>query len=202
MKHGIVKRIVAVLFIYLMSLAALPCLSRGADKASPSNDVAEYVIGPEDLLEVSVWKNPDLSREVHVRPDGMISLPLIGEVRASGLTPDSLRKTIVEKIKEYQENALVSVIVKDIGSYKVFVVGEVLKPGTYVLKTKTTVIQSIALAGGFTPYASRSNLVLIRGKADSKGNVEKIHVNFKEIVGNGAADANPVLMAGDTIFVP
>ena len=142
----------------------------------------EYMIGPEDVLEVSVWKNPDISRQVNVRPDGKISLPLIGDVQAAGQMAEMLRKAILERVKEYQENAVVSIIVKDINSYKIYVLGEVVKPGLYTLKAKTTLLQTIALAGGFTQFASKNRIVVVRENVADNNEKQKIIVRFDDIV--------------------
>lgn len=160
----------------------------------------DYVIGAEDVLDISVWKNADLSRVVNVRPDGKISLPLIGDVQAAGLTPNQLRDKIVGRLKEYQETAVASVIVQTVNSYRVFMVGEVRTPGVYQLKSRTTILQAIAMAGGFTQFASKNSIVLIRKKSDGVSE-EKIDIRFKDLV-YADEDKNMILKAGDTIFVP
>lgn len=159
----------------------------------------DYVIGIEDVLEIAVWKNPDLSKIVGVRPDGMISLPLIGDIRAAGLTPLQLRDNINERLKEYQETVVTSVIVQEVRSYRIFVLGEVLSPGTYNLSRKTTVLQAIAMAGGMSQFAS-NNIILVR--EGSGGEAEKTRIRFSEIIDEDAKkDKNLVLRPGDTIFV-
>lgn len=168
-----------------------------------SQQTQEYVIGAEDVLEVSVWKNPDLSREVTVRPDGKISLPLIGDIQAAGRTAETLRKAILEMVKKYQENAVVSIIVKNINSYKIYVLGEVVKPGLYTLKAKTTLLQAIALAGGFTQFASKNRIVVVRESVADGKEKEKITVRFDDIVDPSKEwDMAMFLRSGDTIFVP
>lgn len=163
--------------------------------------VPDYVIGSEDVLEIAVWKNAELTKVVNVRPDGKISLPLIGDVAAAGLTPVELHDAIVSRLKEYQDTAIVSVIVNSVNSYRIFMLGEVKTPGTYQLKTKTTVIQAIALAGGFTQYASRNKMVIIRKSPDGRG--VRIPVPFDDIVqSDESTDKNLYLLPGDTIFVP
>lgn len=172
-----------------------------ASKAELQSD-PEYVIGADDILEISVWKNPDLSKVVTVRPDGMVTLPLIGDMRAAGATPSALRDRIVERLKEYQETAVASVIVQEVRSCRIFVLGEVLNPGTYVITRKTSVLQAVALAGGFNPFASR-DLVLVRERPDRNGKPEKISISFDDIVDDGEkADKNLILRPGDTIFAP
>lgn len=155
----------------------------------------EYLIGPEDVLEISVWKNADLSRVVIVRPDGRISLPLIGDVQASGRTPDELRKAIVVKLQEYQEAVVVSVIVMEVNSYRIFMLGEIKLPGPYTLRRHTSILQAISLAGGFTEFASKNKIILIRAG-------ERTKVRFDNLVKGGGNDGDLVLKPGDTIFIP
>lgn len=184
---------VVAIFITMTSLSA-------AAEDVLGQQLQDYIIGPEDVLEISIWKNQDISREVRVRPDGKISLPLIGEIRAAGLNVELLRKTITERVKEYQDGAVVSIIVKEINSYKIFVLGEVVKPGVFILKAKTSVLQALALAGGFNQFASKNKVVVIRSRKD--GSTEKIRININEIVKEGSMDKDIVLMPQDTIFVP
>lgn len=162
----------------------------------------DYQIGPEDVLEISVWKNADLSKTVNVRPDGKISLPLIGDVQASGLTPNQLKDAIIKRLKEYQEAAIVSVVVQSVNSYKVFIVGEVRTPGVYQLKSRTSVLQALAMAGGFTQFASKNKIMLVRVKND--GTEERIKVRFDELVygDDDKMEKNLTLRSGDTILVP
>jgi len=193
------RRVIFYFILFLLANLYLLNPSMASEGGQKLKDV--YVIGPEDIIEVSAWKNADISREVTVRPDGMISLPLIGDLQAAGLTPDMLRKAIVDKLKDYQENAVVSVLVKDINSYKVFVLGEVVKPGEFKLKSRTSVLQAIALAGGFTQFASKNKIMLIRTSAGGNKD-EKIRVSFNELVHSETSDKNLILKSGDTIFVP
>ncbi|MDP2689201.1 MAG: polysaccharide biosynthesis/export family protein [Deltaproteobacteria bacterium] len=163
----------------------------------------DYIIGTEDILEVSVWRNEELSKVVVVRPDGMISLPLIGDIRAAGKTPIELRDEITERLKEYQETVVASVIVQEVRSYRIFVLGEVLNPGTYIMMRQTSVLQAIALAGGFSQFASRNRITLIRERPGMDGKAEKISIRFDDIVDSGGSpESNMTLRPGDTIFVP
>lgn len=163
----------------------------------------DYQIGIEDVLEISIWKNTDLTKTVTVRPDGMISLPLVGDIRAAGLTPSQLRDSIVERLKEYQETAVASVIVQEVKSYRIFVVGEVVHPGTYVMMRRTSIIQAIALAGGFNQFASKNKIILIREKPDKNAKAEKVSIRFDDIISTDEkVDKNLILRPGDTIFVP
>ncbi len=160
----------------------------------------DYKIGPEDILEISVWKNADLSKVVTVRPDGKISLPLLGDLQAAGLTASQLKDEIAMSLRRYQETAVVSVIVQTVNSYRVYVVGDVKTPGQYLLKSRTSILQAIALAGGFTQFASKNKMVLIRPKSD--GTDERIKISFDDLVYGGDVQENLILKAGDTIFVP
>lgn len=196
-KPGILKFIALAALVMAASLAFGPVPAR-AEGLRQAADAA-YQIGAEDVLEISVWKNPELSKTVFVRLDGKISLPLIGDVQAAGLSPEELRDGIVEKLKEYQSTAVVSVIVQEIRSYKVYMIGEVKTPGTYVLKSSTTMLQAIALAGGFTQYASKNSMTLVRRKAG--GGEEKIKIRFDDLLSD-KKDGSVILKPGDTVFVP
>lgn len=167
---------------------------------APQPQSSDYIIGPEDILEISVWKNADLSKVVTVRPDGKISLPLLGDMKAAGLTPNKLRQNIIDRLKEYQQTAVASVIVQTVNSYRIYILGEVRTPGTYLLKSSTTVLQAISMAGGFTQYASKNKIVLVRHNGNT-GSEEKIDIRFNDLVYDDE-DKNLILQAGDTIFVP
>jgi polysaccharide export outer membrane protein len=160
-----------------------------------------YVIGPEDVLEVSVWKNNDLSKTVKVRPDGQISLPLIGDVKASGLTPTQLKDSIASKLKEYKETPMVSVIVQEINSYNIFVMGEVAHPGKYNLKSNTTFLQALSMAGGFTAYASKNKILLMRQDPKTMA-VTEIRVKYDEVISGRNPQRDILLKPNDTIVVP
>lgn len=195
----------AVLFIFSVQSQT----AGAAEKASKVKDAKaaakalaqspDYVIGIEDVLEISVWKNPDLSKTVMVRPDGMISLPLVGDLKAAGQTPAQLRDALNEVLKEYQETVVTSVIVQEVNSYRIFILGEVMSPGTYTMTRRMSVIQAIALAGGFNPFASRK-IVLVRENGNSMA--EKIEISFDDIIDTDARrDKNLILKPGDTVFV-
>src|SRR5919197_967058 len=141
---------------------------------------AAYVIGPEDVLDISVWKNTDISRTVPVRPDGKISLPLLNDVQAAGLTALELRKDLAQKLAEYVPSPEVSVIVSDVRSFKVSVIGEVVRPGRFELKSWTTVLDALALAGGFTPFAARSRIVILHPEGTT---MKRIPFNYNKLTG-------------------
>jgi polysaccharide export outer membrane protein len=171
----------------------------GSAGQSPSED---YQIGPEDVLEILVWKNEALSRTVNVRPDGKISLPLIGDVQAAGLTPDQVKEEITAKLKEYyKELPHVSVIVEQANSYVIYILGEVQKPAQYVVKRGTTFLQAIALAGGFTPFASTNDILIVRRENKHNGEIS-MKIRYKDIVYGNQLGSNITLKPGDTIIVP
>jgi polysaccharide export outer membrane protein len=164
----------------------------------------EFFLGPEDVVEVTVWRNQDLSRTVVVRPDGMISLPLIGDVQASGLTAAQVSERISKRLSEFKENPSVSVSVKEINSYFIYVVGEVVRPGKYPLKSYATVLQAISLAGGFTQYASKNKMAVIRSAKNSTGDDRQVRipVRYDDLVMGKGEVGNFRLLTGDTIVVP
>ena len=159
----------------------------------------DYYIGPEDVLEISVWRNADLSKQVAVRPDGRISLPLLGDIEANGVTPLELTGIIANRLKQFKETPTVSIIVQQVNSYGFYVLGEVSRPGRYPLKSKTTLLQAITMAGGFTPTAARNRLVVFRMK---DGKEEKLKASYLDIVMKDARNQNVLLKPGDTIVVP
>src|SRR5437764_8613521 len=149
---------------------------------------SDYVIGPEDVLQVTVWKNDTLSRVVPVRPDGKISLPLLHDVQAAGLTSMQLRDKISRALAEFMPNPEVSVIVTDVRSFRVSVMGEVQRPGVLLLKSSTTILEAIAMAGGFRDFASPSKIVVVR--KDAGGATQKIPFNYNKAVRNGEVEDN------------
>lgn len=186
------------------SAAPVPATPAGGSQSGEKSSLivtADYIIGPEDVLEITVWRNADLSKLVAVRPDGRVSLPLVGDVTAVGRTASQLAEDISIRLKEFKENPQVSIVVKEVNSYAVFVLGEVAKPGKYPLKTKTTLLQAITLAGGFTPVAARNKLVVFRFSDGSEKDV-KIKASYDDIILRDSAGQNVVLKPGDTIVVP
>jgi polysaccharide biosynthesis/export protein len=158
-----------------------------------------YVIGPEDVLSVVYWKDKDMSADVAVRPDGKISLPLLNDIQAAGLTPAALRDRLTEESKRYLEDPNVTVVVKQINSRKVFVVGEVGKPGPYALATPTTVLQLLATVGGLRDYADSKKIVIIRNEG---GKQTRFRFNYKDVTAGKDLRQNIELMPGDTVIVP
>ncbi len=170
------------------------------DLVAPS----DFLLGPEDVLAVTVWKNQDLSRDVTIRPDGMISMPLIGDVPAAGVTANVLAKRIGDRLTEYMSSPIVSVQVKEVNSYFIYVLGEVAKPGKYPLKSYANVMQGISLASGFTPFASKNKIKVLRNMgtgSEEKRQIE-IPVRYDDILKGTAVPGNFILRTGDVIVVP
>jgi polysaccharide biosynthesis/export protein len=158
-----------------------------------------YVIGPLDVLEVLFWKDKDLSAEVVVRPDGKISLPLLNEIEAGGLTPEQLRLRVLESARRFVEDPTATVVVKQINSRNVYIMGEVLKPGTYPLGGPTSVLQLIAVAGGMTEFAARDEIVLMR---TADGQTARHRVKYNDVLKGKNLEQNLLLQPGDTVVVP
>jgi polysaccharide export outer membrane protein len=168
--------------------------------APPVTPPPDYVIGPDDVLQVLFWREKDVSAEVVVRPDGMISLPLLNDVKAAGLTPDQLRDSINEAAKKYFEgDPNVTITVKAINSRKVFITGGVAKPGPYLLTSTTTVLQLISMAGGLTEFAKQKNISVMRTE---NGKPVRYPFNYKDVANGKNLKQNIELKPGDTVIVP
>jgi len=158
-----------------------------------------YVIGAQDVLDISVWKEPDLSRSVPVRPDGKISLPLLNDVQAAGLTPSELTAQITAGLNKFMNNPQVTVIVSQINSQRIYILGEVARPGAFALLPGMTVLQALSDAGGLTPFANSKKIYVMR---EQNGKRDKLLFNYKEVLDGKRAEQNVDLKAGDTIVVP
>ena len=193
---------------------ARPAPSAGVSKPSPS-PAAEtplvpvapshaslpdgYVIGPDDVLIVVFWREKDLSGEVTVRPDGRISIPLLQDLVAAGLTPEQLRDKLNVEALRFVEDPNATVVVKEINSRRVFITGQVTKPGPYRLTSPTTVVQLISMAGGLLEYADKENIAVMRTE---NGVPVSYRFNYKDITQRKNLKQNIALMPGDTVLVP
>jgi polysaccharide biosynthesis/export protein len=186
----------------LASIFAAPAAARDdADKKKPAQPPAaindEYQIGPGDKLRIEVYKDPQLSQSVQVRPDGKITLPLVGDMEATGRTPIDLRDTITTALKSFINNPTVTVIVVEALASQVYVMGEVTHPGTMQLYGPTTILQALAMAGGFKEFANTKDVKVLR---PTKTGMDTLRFNYKDVI-NG--DAKPFyLRSGDTVIVP
>ena len=189
-------RAVAVAALLACLVAVSPAAAQGVGAQPP---LPGYVIGVDDVIEISYWREKELSAEVTVRPDGRVSLPLLGEVTAAGATPLQLTTRIREMARELLEAPEITVVVKQINSLKVTITGEVLKPGRYALTSQTTVVELIAMAGGFTEFAHASNIGVLR---NVNGVVTPIKIDYRKIASLKDLSGNIVLRSGDIIVVP
>lgn len=172
-----------------------------APTTTPAQSNAEtYVIGTEDVLSVNVWKEPDISRTVPVRPDGKITLPLIGEIQAGGLTPHKLQDNIASGLSSYVASPEVTVIVEQVKSLKFNIVGEISKPGSYPLSEPTTVLDAIALGGGLRDFAKGSHIYVLRSQTD--GTHATLPFDYKQVIKGKKLSQNIILHPGDTVVVP
>jgi polysaccharide export outer membrane protein len=160
---------------------------------------ADYLIGPEDVLTIVFWREKDLSSDVVVRPDGRISLPVLQDVHASGLTPEQLRDSLTKTAERYVEDPNVTVVVKEINSRRVFITGQVAKPGPYNITSPMTVLQLIAFAGGLLEYADDEHILIMRVEKDTP---VSYRFNYKEITRQRNLKQNVLLKPGDTVIVP
>lgn len=170
-----------------------------APKVEAVTPPADYAIGPSDVLVITFWREKDLSAEVMVRPDGRISLPLLNDVVAAGLTPDQLRESLMKQAQRFVEDTNVTVMVKAINSRWVYITGQVSKPGPYPLAGPTTVLQLIAMAGGLLEYADDKNIVVMRNE---NGKPSNFRFNYKDVVRQKNLKQNILLKPGDTLVVP
>ena len=174
--------------------------SRSSSAAPAGASVpAGYVIGPEDVLTIVFWRDKDMSADVVVRPDGKVSLPLLNDIDAAGLTPDQLREELVKRAATYMQDPNASVVVKEIHSRKVFITGNVAKPGSFPLVGEMNVMQLIALAGGLQEYADSKNIVVMRTE---NGRQVAHRFNYKDVVRQKHVEQNIQLRPGDTVIVP
>lgn len=190
----------------VLLLAAGLNAAAAAPEARPAPNVppdasgpAGYRIGPEDVLEIDVWSKPELSRKVPVRPDGRISLPLLNDVQASGLTPMELRDILLGRFAEYVTAPEVSVIVTEVRSFRVSVLGEVARPGRFELKSQARLVDALAMAGGLTQYASRSNIVVLRSNGHG---LETHRFDYDKLRAADPRMVNFFLQPDDVLLVP
>lgn len=185
-----------------IALLATPFVAQTPTPTPPGPAVAVesgFTIGPEDVLGVLVWREADVSGDVTVRADGMITLPLIRDVQAAGLTPNALAEQIQTALREYITDASVTVVVRQMNSRKAFITGEVAKPGPYPLVAPTTVMQLLAIAGGLTEFADANAITILRIE-DGRSVSHKFE--YKDVAKGRKAEQNLLLRPGDTVVVP
>jgi polysaccharide biosynthesis/export protein len=178
--------------------SVVPAMASDTPQKSATAD-PNYVIGAQDVLDISVWKEPDVSRVVPVRPDGKVSLPLLNDVQAAGLTPGQLAAQVTESLKKYVTNPQVTVIVTVINSQRVYILGEVTRPGAFPLLPGMSVLQALSSAGGFTQFAKVKGIFVRRLE---NGKEVKYPFNYKDVINGKRPEQDILLKAGDTIVVP
>jgi polysaccharide export outer membrane protein len=194
-----------------VSNSALPDAAGAAKPAEPAAPDATpprvagvqpetFIIGAEDILTINVWREPEISKALPVRPDGMITLPLIGEIKAAGLTPLQLQDQITAALKKVLSDPQVTVIVSEVRSLTFNVVGQVVRPGYYPLTRRMTVLDAIALAGGFQPFAKEKKIYVLRTNADGKQ--VRLPFNYKDVIRGKRANENIDLQPRDTLVIP
>jgi len=190
-----------VLTTIIVFAAGVTLIANGSEITRPTYAtnpaIPEYRLGPEDVIEVFVWKQPELTTTVVIRPDGRISLPLTNELEASGRTAVQLQKEITEKLREYISQPIVNVIVKQVNSLKISVLGEVRKPDVYRIKNQVTVLDAIAMAGGFTDLARPNRVIVLR---NAPSGPQRIRINVKQVVADEGR-APFYLQPLDTVYV-
>jgi polysaccharide export outer membrane protein len=205
---GLPLGLVAVFSWVLVSATVGEQAEQAAPAPAPEAQAYEYRIGPEDVLQITVWQNAELSRTLPVRPDGKISLPLIDDIQAAGLTPMQLRDALKQKLAEYVPAGEVSVIVGEVQSFNVSLIGKVQRANRYKLKSPTTVLDLLALAGGFADFADPGGIVVLRrdplfGQGRGTGQAYKrLPFNYKKVISAGGESENFALQPGDIVVVP
>jgi len=201
--------LVALMSVQLFAQSGNTTQTQGGDKSASENHTAApekarsddaYVIGANDMLSINVWKEPDVSRSVPVRSDGKISLPLVGELQAAGQTPRQLEQEITKRLQNYISEPEVTVIVSESRSQKFNILGMVARPGAYLLNGSTTVLDAIAMAGGFKDFAKKKSIYVLRANPD--GTQKRLLFNYKEVIKGTNPEQNIKLLAGDTLVVP
>ena len=193
------RRLLYAAMITLPVLAPASVTAQAPTVANGHTTFDEYRIGPEDALQIVVWKNEAISKTVPVRPDGMISLPLLHDIQAAGLTPMELQDLLVKRLSEYMSTPEVTVIISEVRSFKVSVIGEVQKPARYELKSRTTVLDVLALAGGLNEFAARNRIVVLRSEGNT---LRRLPFNYNKVTSAGGEHENFYLQPRDIVLVP
>lgn len=200
--HSIVamRRLFAAFMVVACLVSLTPAFAaKPAAVGEPIVSGGDYLIGPEDTLQIDVWKEKDLQKEVLVRPDGWITFPLVGNIEAKGKTAQQLQDEITEWLRQYIPNPVVTVSVQKIASYKIYVIGRVNKPGDYIVGHYIDVLQALTLAGGLTPYAEEKKIKVVR---KNNGKETILPFDYSAVKKGKRMEQNINLMSGDVIIVP
>jgi len=205
-RHSIARSLVLIWLSFSLTAAVFGQGSSGSNKQATPNAAQgvthddTYQVGPADILAINVWKEPDVSRTVTVRSDGKISLPLVGELQAGGLTPRQLEQEVTKKLSSYISDPEVTVIVQESKSRLINIMGQVSRPGSYLLTNSMTVLDAIAMAGGFKDFAKQKSIYVLR--QGPNGTQTKLPFNYKEVIKGKNLAQNLKLQPGDTVVVP
>jgi polysaccharide export outer membrane protein len=194
------RRRALVLAVLAALASGYEAMARGQDRPVTPDQRANYVIGPDDVLSVLFWRDKDMTADVVVRPDGKISLPLINDIQAGGLTPSELCEAVKAVARRYVEDPSVTVVVKQINSRKLFITGQVEKPGPYPMSGPTTVLQLIATAGGLKEFNDGKRILIMR--TDKAGKQTSYVFNYRQVTEGKKLEQNIELRPGDTVVVP
>ncbi len=197
--QSIVLTVVLFWSLFFLPLAGMAEDEKTGEEEEQASAVPEYRIGPEDVLEIFVWKEPDLQREVLVRPDGGISFPLAGDLDAAGKTPVEVQEELTKRLQKYIPDAVVTVTVTKVVGYRIFVVGKVNNPGQFVVGRYVNVLQALTLAGGLTPYASENKIKIVRKKGDGE---ITFPFHYSRVKKGRNLEENILLQSGDVVVVP
>lgn len=180
-------------------IACLLLIGLQSVQAQQAGQQAGYIVKPGDVLEISVWKEPDLQRQVLVRPDGAFSFPLVGQVDARSKTVIDLNKTVSERLSKYIADAVVTISVQQINGNKIYVLGQVNKPGEFIVNPSVNVIQALSMAGGMTPFAASNDIIVLRGQGKGQTATQ---FRYADVVRGRNLEQNIELVAGDIVVVP
>ena len=202
--NQMIKRMALFIMLLLAALGAAAQAQENATKKPSGTSVSatddpNYIIGAQDILDINVWKEPELTRVVPVRPDGKISMPLLNDVQAAGLTPMTLAANITASLKKFVSDPQVTIVVTQMNSQRIYILGEVARPGAFPLLPGMTMLEGLSSAGGFTQFANIKKIYLLR---KVNGKMEKYPFNYKDVIHGKAPEQNVSLKAGDTIVVP
>jgi len=192
-------KITQFLFVLVAVMSVFILMGKDTSQAQAPQESPSYLIGPNDILSIYVWKEAELTREVTVMPDGRVTFPLAGEIVAQGQTVTQLKKSITQKLEKYVTAPEVTVIVRESRSQMIYTIGKVVRPGPYPLTSSMTILQALSIAGGFTEWADQKDIVIVRRQA---GKEIQIPFNYKEFTSGQNLEKNIMLQPGDTIVVP
>ena len=197
-----VVRVVRVVLVAGALVACSPTIPSYEYHKEPDPRTEEFVLGVADAIRINVWKNPQLSTEVTVRPDGTVTMPLVGDIVAAGKSPSQLRKEIEERVKKFVklEGSEITIAVVAVNSYRFTVSGEIIRPGIFSSTSYVTIAEAVALAGGFSRFAKRNKMILMRRNDD--GRIRRIPIVYDAIADGSHPEMNLVLIAGDSLHVP